>query len=379
MLSDTTSTGVPPELQPAAVRNVQSRFVIDMALTSDQLLAPLNNFTELETEARAPVVALTPAQQAAFTNITHFASAAYCTTASVRSFTCGDDCERASPGFQVVDAGESNSTNLAPRWFVGWDPRNLDMSGPNRGRGTIVVGHQGSASDQSYEVNFSNNIMVGQVIPNQFLFPGTANLMIHGGYARAQESTAAPIFAAVQSAMRRYGATSIVVTGHSQGGAVALLDGVSIKLRLGTSSSVSVISYAMPRTGNVAWADFVDRTNIYVRHVNNVGDPVPNLPPMDLRLGPDLVIPGIITIPAPGPMYRNVKGELHIQTVNGTWFDCPGRDNPDPRCTTGVVGNLTTIVDVLGRFGPLVTDFKNFHGGPYNGIRMGAQCNPPVL
>lgn len=348
------------------------QWTIDTCLTADQLFTPLNDLSRLRESAAAPATPLTPAQQAAFTNITHFASAAYCTSPTVMDWTCGPDCNYVSPNFRPIATGEQSVFGVALRWYVGWDPRNLDVSGNNRGNGTIIVGHQGTAFGQIR--GLAQNALAYQQTPNQTLFPGTSSLLVHYGYSEAHAASADPIFAAVRQAMRQYNSSSIVATGHSQGAAVALYDGVSLKLRLGNQVSVSAITYAMPRTGNPAWADFVDRLNIYVRHVNNVGDPVPCTPPQSFTVNPG--IPPFI--PRVGYEFANAKGELHIQTVDGTWYDCPGHDNPSPRCSTGTVAD-SQIINIINIFDPQAgRNFTTYHKGPYNGILMGRQCLPPV-
>jgi predicted lipase len=80
-------------------------------------------------------------------------------------------------------------------------------------------------------------------------------------------SSAEAVLAAVNTVITENGATKVVVTGHSLGGAIALLDGVYLSLHL-SGVSVEVISYGMPRVGNQEFADYVD-ANIPVTHINN--------------------------------------------------------------------------------------------------------------
>ena len=118
-------------------------------------------------------------------------------------------------------------------------------------------------------------------------------------------STASTILSAVQNTLSTQGLSSVTVVGHSLGGALALLDGVFFSLQLPKDVTVKVISYGMPRVGNQAFANFVDRQlSGRVTHVNNRKDPIPIVP--DISLG-----------------FHHPSGEIHIQD-SGAWDACPG-------------------------------------------------------
>jgi predicted lipase len=98
-------------------------------------------------------------------------------------------------------------------------------------------------------------------------------------------STASAILSAVQNTLSTQGLSSVTVVGHSLGGALALLDGVFFSLQLPKDVTVNVISYGIPRVGNQAFANFVDRQlsgRRAVTHVNNREDPIPIVPHMFL-------------------------------------------------------------------------------------------------
>jgi predicted lipase len=117
-------------------------------------------------------------------------------------------------------------------------------------------------------------------------------------------STASAILSAVQDTLSAKGTSSVTVVGHSLGGALALLDGVFLSLKL-PSATVRVVSYGMPRVGNQAFANFVDsQLSGRVTHVNNEEDPIPTVP--GIFLG-----------------FHHPSGEIHIQD-SGAWDSCPG-------------------------------------------------------
>ncbi|MQL72319.1 hypothetical protein Taro_004634, partial [Colocasia esculenta] len=72
---------------------------------------------------------------------------------------------------------------------------------------------------------------------------------------------------------------SLTVTGHSLGGALALLNAhEAAAAALPGLSHVSVVSFGAPRVGNAAFARELDGLNVKVLRVVNQQDPVPRLP-----------------------------------------------------------------------------------------------------
>lgn len=159
--------------------------------------------------------------------------------------------------------------------------------------------------------------------------------------------TAPTILADVLVLLNQYDTSSVVVTGHSLGAALALLDSVYFQLHLPEGTNITMVGYGMPRVGNPAFANYVDALNsnntvtVTVTHINHKKDPV-------------TIVPGKFL------GYEHPNGEIHIQDDSGTtWEVCPGHDNPSPLCATGD----ETVVDPLN-----ILD----HLGPYDfGIIMG--------
>jgi Lipase (class 3) len=118
-------------------------------------------------------------------------------------------------------------------------------------------------------------------------------------------STAPGILSAVQQTLSAQSASSVTVVGHSLGAALALLDGLFLKLHLPPSVTVKVVGYGMPRVGNQDFANLVDnQLGGLVTHINNGEDPIP-------------IVPGMIL------GFHHVSGEVHIQGP-GAWDACPG-------------------------------------------------------
>ena len=113
------------------------------------------------------------------------------------------------------------------------------------------------------------------------------------------------------------------MTGHSLGAALALLDAVYLPLHLPAGTLVHMVGYGLPRVGNAAFADYVDRNGaLTLKHVNNREDPIPILPGRFLG-------------------FAHPVGEVHIQD-SGSWDACPGQDNPSTLC---IVGDVPTVLE----------------------------------
>lgn len=307
-------------------------------------------------------------EQQAFTPILHHASASYCQPQSIAAWNCGFDCNEASPGFRTFrnGGGPAEFLGFSPQWYVGHDPRNINPSGSNNGSGTIVVSHEGSTGSTAI-ANLRSDLRTVDTA----LIPGApSGARVHTGYFGNFVTDATAVYNAVVGALAMYpNARTIVVTGHSQGAALAVYTAVSLTLRptiRARNITVSVVAAAMPRTGNAEWAAYVSRTVSYVRRVNNILDPIPVTPPLSSG-------------------YSGLKGELHIQTRAGTWYNCSSEyDNRSPLCSEGAtrpvygetgafrVGTTFLSGDPPGSY------FASDHNGPYNGIAMGNRCTPPA-
>ncbi|OBZ80292.1 Lipase, partial [Choanephora cucurbitarum] len=73
----------------------------------------------------------------------------------------------------------------------------------------------------------------------------------------------------------------ILVTGHSLGGALAVLGGMDLTQRDKriTSSNLKIFTYGGPRVGNKAFANYVVNSKVPVFRSVNKSDPIPQSPP----------------------------------------------------------------------------------------------------
>ncbi|KAH9044012.1 Alpha/Beta hydrolase protein [Lactarius hengduanensis] len=172
-----------------------------------------------------------------------------------------------NPTFQPSASGGDGSA--VQFWYVGWDPT----------LSSVVVAHQGTnptsiLADLTDVDFFLTNL-------DSTLFPGLpSSIQVHSGFAAEHAKTARTILAHVQELLAQHGgASSIAVTGHSLGAALALLDAVYLPLHLPAGTRVRMVGYGMPRVGNAAFADHVDALGaLTLTHVSNREDPVPIVP-----------------------------------------------------------------------------------------------------
>ena len=168
-------------------------------------------------------------------------------------------------------------------------------------------------------------------------------------------SSAEIILTAVKNALELNGVSKVVVTGHSLGGAIALLDAVYLPLHL-PGVTVEAITYGLPRVGNQEFADYVD-ANVPLTHITNKY--ACNLM-LNHTLDSDAYHRLDIVPIIPGRFlgYTHPAGEVHIDDATDVWNSCAGQDNEDTLCSTGAVDNI-------------FTGDSDDHKGPYNSIIIG--------
>ncbi|KAI0731001.1 lipase [Earliella scabrosa] len=279
----------------------------------------------VQLSSRQSITALSSAQIASFTPYSHYASAGYCTPSATLAWNCGANCQ-ANPTFIPLASGGDGA--VVQFWFVGYDPT----------LNTIVVSNQGTKPEAILPLITDGDIELETLDPT--LFPGLSSVIeAHRGFATAHSRSAPAILQAVQRAITTFGTRNVLLTGHSLGGAIALLHSVYLPLHI-SGLKITYVGYGLPRVGNQAFAKYIDAHAAIasVTHVNNKEDLVPILPGRFLG-------------------YHHPSGEIHIQD-SGAWLACPGQDNTNAQCTVGDVKNIFE-----GDTGD--------HDGPYNGVEMG--------
>ncbi|KAK7201511.1 lipase [Novymonas esmeraldas] len=214
----------------------------------------------------------------------HFCKSAYCPVASVTNWTCGNACSNATPNFHIYNIYENTSTG------------NVGYSGMDHDSERIVVAFRGT-------FNTANWIQDLDFWSMPYPHPGCGpSCTIHRGFYKAYDSVRPQLIQDVLAMHTRYPTYSLFITGHSLGGAMAVLaaiefttwnlpkapealaDGVRGRHAAPEPSHlvpVELYTFGEPRVGNVFftnWSTSVLENERQFR-VTHAKDPVPHLPP----------------------------------------------------------------------------------------------------
>ncbi|KAJ7777388.1 lipase [Mycena metata] len=270
------------------------------------------------------VAAIPAGQVSSYKPYTYFASAAYCSANTTKSWSCGS-CQ-ANSDFKPVAAGGYGTS--VQYWFVGYSPSLR----------SVIVAHQGTSTKSILPI--LTDVMFAQESLNATLFSGMdSEIRVHSGFAGEHVKSASAVLAAVNSMLDTFNTSSVTVTGHSLGAALALLDSVYLSLHLPVSTNFTTITYGLPRVGNKNFADYVDAHNLSLTRITNKKDPIPVVPEQVLG-------------------YEHPSGEIHITNKSSS---SAGQDDGNALCSVG------EVADVLEG---ILSD----HDGRCDGVRICAAC-----
>jgi len=274
------------------------------------------------TSTETPTAISPQTADAEFLRPAQFSRVAYCSSAAVTSWQCGEPCQSLGGGIEVLQAGGDDG--LIPLYFIAHDPATQ----------SIVVAHQGTNS--SNILSIVNDVQIELVGLNATRFPGAdGNIKVDDGFQKTFERTADGVLSGVQAGLANKAVNKVVVTGHSLGAAIAIMDALMLKQNLDPSVEITTTVFGLPRGGNAAWANFIDATlSSTMTHVTNQNDPVPTLPPRFLE-------------------YQQPAGEVHIRAVgaDGEPTDivaCGGQENQN--CSEGKSVFAVSIANHLGPY-----------------------------
>lgn len=272
------------------------------------------------------VLTLTSSEISAFEPYEQLARAAYCASDIITGWQCGEACA-AIPGFEAtLTGGDGDAIQL---YYVGYWPS----------QNAVVVAHQGT--DPTQLLSDLTDVDITTENLNSTLFPGvSSDVWVHSGFADEQAQTAEIILAETQSLIASKGATTVILVGHSLGGALAQLDALYMTLNLPSDIHVMSRTFGTPRVGNPAYADLIDSMVPDFTRMNNYLDPIPIVPGRFLG-------------------FQHPETEVHIVSDSSDDSDvvaCPGNDDAtDAQCTIMMVPNVVDA-DILDHLGPYPGD-----------------------
>lgn len=112
-------------------------------------------------------------------------------------------------------------------------------------------------------------------LPNAVLAGAPADVRVHRGFLHTWVFLRDDVVRAVAALRERHPHYAVLVTGHSLGGAVAVLCAVHLA---GAGLLATVVTLNQPRVGNTAFAQWTDTLGITLLRVVNQHDLVPHLP-----------------------------------------------------------------------------------------------------
>lgn len=144
----------------------------------------------------------------------------------------------------------------------------------------IVAAFRGTESIQNYETDMNYTFAPFDT------FPSCEGCQVHGGYYLLWVSVVDSVQSMIQAQVDQYPDYGVVITGHSLGGSLAALAAAQYS---SIFSNMTIFTMGEPRTGNAAFASFIDDTyktsspdTTKFYRCTHENDGVPNVPPKDL-------------------------------------------------------------------------------------------------
>nr|AVD98476.1 secretory lipase [Leishmania major] len=235
-----------------------------------------------------------------------YANATYADSDAVASWNCGGSCN-ANPSFKVTSIVKGDDAHSLHA-YVGVD----------EGSAQVVVALRGSATQQE-------QLMRQLVEPVLYDITSGCGLecRVHAGFQRSYLAVRRTIRAAVVRDLMMHPDYNVLVTGHSVGGAVALLAAIDVQAHVNrmffvSRPIVSLYTFGMPHVGNRAfavWAAGMLSRGSHFR-ITSRHDPVPRM------------------LSSGSADFQHVPYEVYCAAADGTnCCVCEGSvDSDDPTC-----------------------------------------------
>lgn len=225
----------------------------------------------------------------------YYCKSSYCPSTVLWNWTCGPSCDAASKDFHVFNIYDNTSSG------------NLGFSGMDHERQTVVIAFRGTCNTANWiqDLDFWTT-----PYPNVDCGEGC---LVHRGFYQAYASIREQLLHDVATMHIEYPTYRLIVTGHSLGGAIALLAALELSTRplpvvrrsstggdgageslVATDAEadqdssgsvfipVDLYTFGEPRVGNrqfTVWATSVLPVGQQHRRLTHARDPVPHLPP----------------------------------------------------------------------------------------------------
>lgn len=188
----------------------------------------------------------------------NLAGAAYCDSAAVKSWSCGQHCDGVS-GIENITFIEHTSSVLAA--IVAYDTTQDVIIASFRG--TV----SSSCTDWVYDLSFTRTNPWSK-------YPKAS---VHHGFHNAWLDLKDDVMDAIQILRATRHTEQVHLTGHSLGAAICINAALDIKLNYGFDTSY--LDFGRPRAGNLDFAHAVASEGIHGIRVTHSHDLVPHVPP----------------------------------------------------------------------------------------------------
>mmetsp|Transcript_3715 Transcript_3715/g.7957 ORF Transcript_3715/g.7957 Transcript_3715/m.7957 type:complete len:348 (-) Transcript_3715:1350-2393(-) len=176
--------------------------------------------------------------------------------------------------FYAYDAKPGDTQLAALKIFDNSQFDTRVVMGYDASRNWIIASFRGSS-------NVMNWISDANFPKSAYTRSGCNNCSVHTGFLNSYNSLFPDVKSYLPTLKAAYPSARIVVTGHSLGGAQAVLSAIDTQLE---GNDVHLYTYGCPRVGETNFANYFNRvvstTNIRAVYIN---DPVPNAPPMSFN------------------------------------------------------------------------------------------------
>ncbi len=184
--------------------------------------------------------------------LAYMSSIAYESVASINAWNCAR-----CGAYPLVNVKAFSNTTGDIQGFTGYSAKS----------NAIILSFRGSSNIQNWIINLSFN---------QIAYSRCGNCKVHNGFQTGWNTVKSTVISQIQALRALHRDAKIYVTGHSLGGALAVLAVPDVKDNFGAVADV--LTFGQPRVGNSEFASWYGSVATHTRVVH-YGDIVPHVPP----------------------------------------------------------------------------------------------------
>jgi predicted lipase len=192
--------------------------------------------------------------------------------------------------------------------------------GFNSNYNSIFVGFRGSSNIQ----NWIDNLKFSQITPYN-----NTQIIVAKGFYQLYSSLKEDIQVITKQLSSKYATNSILVTGHSLGGALATIMVFDLLYAEPGNLHPTLITFGSPRVGNAEFASIMSNFDIYSNRITHYYDMVPHVPQEFLK-------------------YSHISQEIWYNEENNKYTICADEFKEDVQCSDSCAPlHCTSITDHL--------------------------------